>query len=175
MWFGFRDSFGIGDASSCGCIPRDVVFTMMLIVGRYFSNVDWSKLITVALRFSCSFRSNAFCLVLLARKIRASEFFSEVRIALDAPPAPMTRMFLLAKEMPSSFSDSKNPIPSVLYPVFVSSNLTVFTAWISFADWSSASISFITSTLCGIVTLIPARSVCFMNCSRFSGATSKAS
>ena len=32
MWFGFRSSFGIGDLSSWGCMPSDVVLTMMSVV-----------------------------------------------------------------------------------------------------------------------------------------------
>lgn len=32
MWFDFRSSFGIGVVSVFGCIPREVVFTIMSVV-----------------------------------------------------------------------------------------------------------------------------------------------
>ena len=31
MWFGFRSSFGTGVVSTFGCIPNEVVFTMISI------------------------------------------------------------------------------------------------------------------------------------------------
>ena len=111
-------------------------------------------------------------------------FFRDVRIALDTPPAPMTKTFLFSSVIPSSFREFWKPTQSVLSPTILGIwdlgfgiwlNEIVFTAWICFASFDILSRCFITSTLCGIVTLIPSRSVVFMKCSRFSGATSNAS
>lgn len=125
-----------------------------------------------AFRFSCWFRSIAFCLVRFVRIMFALLFFREIRIARETPPAPMTRTFLFCKFTPSSFREFWNPIQSVLSPIFVWLNEIVFTAWICFASFFISSRCFITWTLCGIVTLIPSSFVSSMNFSRFSGATS---
>jgi len=58
-----------------------------------------------AFRFSCWFRSIAFCLVRFVRVMFALLFFRETRIARDTPPAPMTRTFLFSSEMFSSLSE----------------------------------------------------------------------
>jgi len=121
-------------------------------------------------------RSSAFCCVRFVSVTFALLLLvRETRIARDAPPAPMTRTFLFSRIMPSSFREFWKPIQSVLLPVFVSLNDIVFTALICFASFDISSRCFMTSTLCGIVTLMPSRFVVFMNCSRSSGAMSNLS
>jgi len=34
MWFGFSSCLSIGVTSTFGCIPKDVVFTMMSVVSK---------------------------------------------------------------------------------------------------------------------------------------------
>ena len=99
----------------------------------------------------------------------------EIRIAREAPPAPMTKTFFSSNKIPSSSSECEKPKPSVLWPIFLLLNCIVFTALMSIADWSKSSTNFMTSTLCGIVTFAPARSVSFMKSSKFSGGTLNAS
>ncbi len=67
--------------------------------------------------FSCWFKLIAFCLVRFVRVMFALLFFSEIRIALDTPPAPMTRAFLFSRFMFSSFREFWKPVASVLWPM----------------------------------------------------------
>jgi len=96
-------------------------------------------------------------------------FFRDIRIALETPPAPMTRVFLFCRVMFSSSNDFEKPIASVLYPSLL---WIVFTAWICFASFFISSRYFITWILCGIVMFSPSYEFVFMKCSRFSGRTS---
>jgi len=126
-------------------------------------------------RFNSLMRSSAFCLVLFVNVTFALLLTRETRIAREAPPAPTTNTFFSSKVIPSSSRECENPKPSVLWPIFLLLNCIVFTALMSIADWSRSSTSFMTSTLCGIVTFMPSRSVVSMNSFRFSGVTLNAS
>jgi len=126
-------------------------------------------------RFNSLTSSSAFCFVRFVSVTFALLLIRETRIARDAPPAPMTRTFFSSSVIPSSSRDFEKPIPSVLCPIFLSLNWIVFTALMAIADWSSSSRSFMTSTLWGIVTFMPLRSVVAMKSFRFSGRTLNAS
>ena len=77
-------------------------------------------------------------------------------IAVAAPPAPRTTIFLPFTSTPCSFKLRTNPIPSVICPTNLPSSLTiVLTAPMILAAGESSSMCFAASFLHGIVTFAP--------------------